>query len=144
MLHSISSVGVKYIDARLPALVVTTGGLLVSLPLFIVAFFLVPESLPENFPSRAIWAIVYLGVMGSVVGFVSYYFILQNLAASTVALITLLTPVTALWLGHFFNQEDLTLYIWTGTGLVLLGLCVHQWGAMLARFIWRQKRFFQG
>ena len=144
MLHSTSSVGIKYIDARLPALVVTTGGLLVSLPLFIIAFLLVPESMPESFPSRAIWAIVYLGVMGSVVGFVSYYFILQNLAASTVALITLITPVAALWLGHILNREALTLYVGAGTGLVLLGLCIHQWGAGLARFIWRQKKFFQG
>lgn len=144
LLHSASSVGIKRVDAKLPALVVTSGGLLVSLPLFIVTFLLVPESLPQSFPSRAIWAIVYLGVMGSVVGFVCYYFILQNLAASTVALITLLTPVTALWLGHFFNDEELSVYIWAGTCLVLLGLGVHQWGAMLTRFIWRQRKYFHG
>ena len=144
LLHSISSVGIKRIDAKLPALVVTSGGLLVSLPLFVLVFLFIPESMPESFPSRAIWAIVYLGVMGSVVGFVSYYFILQNLAASTVALITLLTPVTALWLGHFFNQEVLTVYIWTGTALVLLGLGIHQWGSVLVKFIWRKNRAYSG
>jgi drug/metabolite transporter (DMT)-like permease len=133
LLHSISSVGIKRVDAKLPALVVTAGGLLASLPFFVLVFWLLPESLPGSFPSRAIWAIVYLGVMGSVVGFVSYYFVLQNLAASTVALITLLTPVTALWLGHFFNQEVLSVYIWTGTALVLTGLAIHQWGSMLVR-----------
>jgi len=132
-LHSISSVGIKRVNAQLPALVVTAGGLLTSLPLFVLAFVLLPEPLPVSFPSRAIWAIVYLGVMGSVVGFVCYYFILQNLAASSVALITLLTPVTALWLGHFFNQEILSVSIWTGTALVLSGLAVHQWGGVLVR-----------
>ncbi len=144
LLHSVSAVGIKRINCGLPALVATAGGLLASLPFFIAGLLLTPDSLPQSFPSRAIWAIVYLGVMGSVVGFASYYFILQHLTASTVALITLLTPVTALWLGHALNQEVLSMFLWLGTALVLLGLAVHQWGEALIRYLWRKKRYFSG
>lgn len=144
ILHSISSVGIKKINANLPALIVTSGGLLLSLPFFIVTFLLMPGALPDEYPLRAIWSIVYLGIMGSAVGFVSYYFLLQNLNASTVALITLITPVTALWLGHLFNNEPISLYVWSGTGLVLLGLGLHQWGGLLFRFIWRKNKSFCG
>lgn len=140
LLHSSSAVGIKRVDAKLPALVITSGGLLASLPFFILVFLLLPDSIPESFPLRSIWAIVYLGVMGSVVGFVSYYFILQNLAASTVALITLMTPVVALWLGHIFNDEIVSIYVWAGTVLVLLGLGIHQWGGVLIRSLWRKNK----
>ena len=83
-------------------------------------------------PLRALSSIVYLGVMGSVVGFVSYYFLLARLQTSTVALITLITPVTALWVGYAFNSESLGVMVVTGSSFVLFGLIVHQWGGRLS------------
>ena len=140
ILHSASAVWIKSIDAKLPALIVTTGGLLFALPFFMLAFLMFPISLPDELPLRTIWSIVYLGIMGSVVGFVSYYFLLENLRASTVALITLITPVVALFIGRMLNDELLTQSIWAGTGLVLIGLALHQWGRKLFRYLW-QKRY---
>ncbi len=76
-----------------------------------------------------IWlaAIVYLGVFGSVIGFALYYYVIKHLETSKVALITLVTPVIALLLGHWLNGEEIGLRLWLGTGLILLGLSVHQW-----------------
>jgi len=139
ILHSMSAVWIKHIDARLPALMITTGGLLFVLPLFLLVYVLFAEPLPMQLPMRSIWSIVYLGVMGSIVGFVSYYYLLSHLRASTVALITLMTPVTALWLGNMLNNEDLTPFIWLGTSLVLLGLMLHQWGNIMFKFLCRTK-----
>lgn len=133
LLHSLSSVWIKRIDAKLPALIVTAGGLLFSLPLFLILYMLFAEPLPVVIPARPVWSIIYLGVMGSVVGFVSFYFVLSSLQASTVALITLLTPVTALWLGNMLNDEPLTGMIVLGTLLVLSGLAIHQWSSKLSR-----------
>ena len=133
LLHSSSSVWIKRIDAKLPALIVTAGGLLFSLPLFLILYMLFAEPLPVVIPARPVWSIIYLGVMGSVVGFVSFYFVLSSLQASTVALITLLTPVTALWLGNMLNDEPLTGMIVLGTLLVLSGLAIHQWSSKLSR-----------
>ena len=91
------------------------------------------EPLPAVIPERSFWSVIYLGVMGSVVGFVSFYYVLSNLQASTVALITLLTPVTALWLGNMFNDEPVTGMIVSGSLLVLSGLAIHQWSSKLSR-----------
>ncbi|MDH5485600.1 MAG: DMT family transporter [Gammaproteobacteria bacterium] len=135
VLHSVSAIWIKRIDSGLPALVVTTGGLLFALPLFFLVYVLYADPLPGVLSLRAIWSIVYLGVMGSLVGFVSYYYLLANLQASTVALITLLTPVTALFLGFWFNHELLSAYIFSGTACVLFGLVLHQWGARIKRVI---------
>ena len=129
VLHSVSAVWIKRINSGLNALAVTTGGLLFALPLFLLVYLAFSSPLPESLPLRSIWAIVYLGVMGSVVGFVSYYYLLANLQTATVALITLLTPVSALWLGHLLNQEVVSIHVYAGTTCVLAGLVLHQWGA---------------
>jgi len=126
MLHSGSAVWIKHLNVPLPALIVTTGGLLFSMPLFIVSFILFAEPLPEQIPIRTLCSIAYLGVMGSVIGFVSYYFLLAKLSPSSVALVTLITPVSALFLGKWFNHETLSSTIFAGTGCVMTGLVIHQ------------------
>lgn len=127
-IHSLSAVWIKKIDARLPALQVTAGGLWVALPMLWVVYLLFAPELPQQIPVRAFWAIVYLGIMGSVVGFVAYYFLLDQLPTSSTALITLMTPVLAVWLGNWLNDEQSGLVVWLGTALVLSGLILHQWG----------------
>ncbi len=71
---------------------------------------------------------MYLGVFGSVLGFVLYYHMIKHLDAGRIALITLITPVLALLLGHGLNSEAVLPQVWIGTGLILLGLGVHRWG----------------
>ena len=128
MVHSLSMVWIKKIKARVPALTLTAGGLLVALPLLWVTYLLFAPPLPLEIPLRATMAIIYLGVMGSVVGFVAYYFLLAELPTSSTALITLMTPVLAVLLGNWLNNEQSGIMVWSGTILVLSGLIVHQWG----------------
>jgi len=133
VLHSISSVWIKYLKPDLPVLMITAGGLLCSLPLFLLTYYLLDVQIPEAVSLRPLLAIVYLGIMGSVVGFMSYYFILVQLPASTVALITLITPVLALLIGVLFNNELVSYSIILGAVCVLTGLLIHQWGAGIVK-----------
>ena len=126
ILHAGSAVWIKRINEPLPALIVTTGGLVYSMPLFLLSFIIFSEPLPEQFPLKALWSIIYLGVMGSVIGFVSYYYVLAKLSPSTVALATLITPICALLLGKWFNNESISVSIFIGTACVLSGLIIHQ------------------
>jgi len=66
--------------------------------------------------------------MGSVVGFVLYYYVLRHVQASRVALVTLMTPVIALLLGQWVNAEVISEREWLGTAIILLGLTSFQWG----------------
>ncbi|HEY9201407.1 MAG TPA: DMT family transporter [Gammaproteobacteria bacterium] len=138
LLHSGSAVWVKSIRCELPPLMLVAGGLLYSMPLFIISYLLLSPGLPDTVPVRTLASITYLGVVGSVLGFVCYYYLLRHLQTSTVALITLITPVTALWIGFFFNNESMSLHMYVGTGFVLLGLGLHQWGATLYRLLCRE------
>ena len=132
LIYSATLVWVKRIDDDSPALATTTGSLLVALPLFIGAWWLTGGHLPHAMPVRAGAAIVYLGVLGSVVGFALYYHIIRHLQAGSVALITLVTPVLALLLGNVANGEPITARVVLGAFCIIAGLAMHQWPAVAA------------
>ena len=127
LLHSWSSVWFKKLKHNLTALEITHGGLLVSVPLYLLTWFISQGTWPENFSQRGLGSIVYLGIFGSVLGFVLFFYILKHVDVSRVSLITLITPVVALFLGYAFNNEILNTSIWMGTGLILLGMSFYQW-----------------
>lgn len=133
VLHSISLVLVKRYGDGLPSLSITTGALLVAVPLFFVTWLVLDGHAPRDLPARAIGSIAYLGIIGSVVGFTLYFYVLKRMKANTASLITLITPVTALMLGSAFNAERISARVLSGTVLVLAGLALHQWGGKLLR-----------
>jgi drug/metabolite transporter (DMT)-like permease len=122
--HSASAVWVKRLNAGLHGLVVAAGGLLVATPLFLLTWLLGDGGMPNlaSIETRTLWAIVYLGVIGSVLGFALYYYVLRHVETTRVALITLVTPVIALLIGQWFNGESVTLEVWLGAALIMLGL----------------------
>ncbi|MET0066462.1 MAG: DMT family transporter [Candidatus Thiodiazotropha sp.] len=138
--HSASAVWIKRIDAQLHGLAVTTGGLMVAVPLFLVSWFLQGQGWPEAVGVRALAAICYLGVIGSVLGFALYYYILRHLETTKVALITLITPLIALFAGAWFNAEPITPQIWIGTALILAGLAGFEAAAFRRMGQWRPVR----
>jgi len=125
-IYSASLVWIKRIGDDSPPLATTAGTLLVSVPLFVLAWLSVDGTVPATLSPRAGAAIVYLGVFGSVLGFALYYYVIKHLDASEVALITLVTPVLALLLGRAANGEAVGLRVWAGAGLISLGLAIHQ------------------
>jgi len=131
-LFSLSGVLVKSVSLAIHPLSTTIGALIVSLPLFIVNWLLLDGTLDiGNWQFRSIWSTIYLGVFGSLIGFFAYFFVLQKLTASTVTLITLITPVMALSLGVMLNDEVITNKILLGASLVILGLAIYHWGELL-------------
>ncbi len=144
LLHSISAVWIKSMKSDIPALSLVAGGLLFSMPLFITVYLIFAPPLPDEIPLKAIWSIVYLGVVGSVIGFVSYYYLLKHLPASSVALITLITPVLALLIGHVVNDEVISFSIYVGTALILTGLVLHQGEDILSKRLWRKQKKYYG
>lgn len=134
-IHAVSMLWIKKIGGNIPALSVTTGGLWVATPLYLITWYVVDGVMPTAIPIKSMSSTLYLALIGSVVGFVLFYYVLKKVAASSVAVITLLTPVLALGLGHWLNDEVLEKQIVFGAILVLLGLVVHNWGGRVAAYI---------
>lgn len=131
-LFSLSGVLVKSISLAIHPMATTVGALTVSLPFFIINWLLLDGSVDiSEWQTRSIWATIYLGVFGSLIGFFAYFFVLQRLTASTVALITLVTPVIALTLGAVLNDEVIHSKLVFGALLVILGLAIYHWGDVI-------------
>ena len=130
LVYSASLVWVKRIGDDSPPLAITTGTLAVSMPLFVLVWFLADGRVPSAMPLQAGAAIVYLGVFGSVLGFALYYYIIRHMDTGRVALITLITPVLALLLGILLNGEVVPVRVWFGASLIVLGLSLYQWESL--------------
>ena len=127
LLHSWSSVWFKKLDIKLSALEITHGGLMVSVPLYLLTWFILQGTWPDNIGQRSLGSIMYLGIFGSVLGFVLFFYILKHVEVSRVSLITLITPVVALFLGYALNNEVLNITVWIGTAMIMLGMSFYQW-----------------
>jgi drug/metabolite transporter (DMT)-like permease len=135
LLHALSLVLVKRHSGELPSLTLTSGALVIVVPLFFVTWLVIDGHAPAALPARAVAATAYLGVIGSVVGFTLYFYVIKHVRANTVALITLVSPVAALLVGRALNAEQVGPRVWVGTALVLSGLALHQWGGVFVRRI---------
>lgn len=127
----IKRIGLERKEPPLTSLAITTGSLIVATPFFVLAWLVSDRgALPDALTLRTVVSIVYLGVFGSVVGFTLYYYIIRHLDAGRVALITLITPVTALLLGQTLNRESIPASGWLGIVLIGAGLVLYEWHAL--------------
>lgn len=124
--HSLSAVLIKRINAPISSAEASLGGLTVAVPILLLSLFVSGKSVPIDMPAYAWSSILYLGVIATALGFTLYYYILKNLEAIRVSMITLITPVIALLLGSTLNNEPLTASILIGVILVVIGLAMFQ------------------
>ncbi|MFC3150426.1 DMT family transporter [Litoribrevibacter euphylliae] len=150
-LFSLSGVLIKQSDHRNGHLEQTVGALIMSVPIYLVILLIelavmvfdssasdvINQTVSgiDSVSNRSVLAILYLAIMGSLVGFISYFYILSALKPSTVALVTLITPVLALMLGIIFNNEVVESHVWVGTAVILLGLVLFNWGERLVSLV---------
>lgn len=128
--QSFGAVLIRSLKPDLHAISITTGGLLIATPLFILNC-VINGGWPESIPANTLMSIVYLAIMGTSLGFPLYFYLLKNIQAERVALVTLITPVLALLLGTYLNAELISLKVWLGTALVLSGLAMYEYGKYL-------------
>ena len=140
--HSAGAVLLQKLKTDIAAISITAGSLIVATPFFILNFVLM-QSWPEQISMLTMLSIVYLAILGSAVGFPLYFFLLKNLNAERVALIALITPVTALLVGAQLNDEIISARVWLGTALILSGLAVYEYGKHLPFARKWQKRWNQ-
>ncbi len=133
VIQSLSAVWVKRTHAQLHPMALNTGALLLALAAYLLTWAVADGHLPATLDRRTVGAIGYLGLLGTVVGFNLYFYVLQRLSAGVIAIVTLITPVLALLLGSIVNGERVDMRVWQGTLLILTGLLIYQWGGLLLR-----------
>ncbi len=140
--QSLGAVLLQKLKTDMPALSITAGSLIVATPFFIMNFVLM-QSWPEHISTLTLLSIFYLAILGSALGFPLYFYLLKNLNAERVALVALITPVSALLVGALVNDEVISTRVWLGTTLIVAGLAIYEYGKYLPFARKWQKRWNQ-
>ncbi|MBL8755318.1 MAG: EamA family transporter [Planctomycetes bacterium] len=69
-------------------------------------------------------ALVYLAVVGTACSFGTYFWLLQRVPASRLALVSYVTPVLAMLLAEFVGDGRADVFAWCGTGAVVAGIAL--------------------
>lgn len=129
LLFSFSSVWVKKLTLQqavsVDAFHQATGALVFALPGLLAVWWLTDGMVPQQVSITSAGAIIYLAIMGSLVGAALFFYVLQRMSASAVSLITLMTPVLAIVLGKQLAGEDLSPQTLLGVTTVLLALLLY-------------------
>jgi drug/metabolite transporter (DMT)-like permease len=84
--------------------------------------FIFERGEPARFTPVAIGSIIYLALLGSVLTFGIYVWLLRTVEAYRLSLISYVIPAIAIWLGASFGGEPVRRTTLAGTALVVLGV----------------------
>ena len=89
--------------------------------LMLLAFSLF-ETRPVEVPANAVWALVYLGVIGTVLSFIWYYEGVVKIGATRTSVFGNLIPVFAMGLSVLILKEQVEPYSYLGAAMVIGGI----------------------
>ena len=98
-LFSISTVLVKRYHTQVHALTQVNGSLLFAIPGLALSWWVLEGVVPVHISERSACSAVYLSTVGSVLGYLIYFYLLRVMEASAVSAVALVSPMLAVWIG---------------------------------------------
>ncbi|HEX5703932.1 MAG TPA: EamA family transporter [Pyrinomonadaceae bacterium] len=96
-------------------------------PLLIAGFSMEGNPLQFRWTLSAFLSLMYLVIVGSVIAFWLYYWLVRNMDVTNTMLIALVTPVVAVILGMLVLHEQLNWRLIAGSACIILGLGLIVW-----------------
>jgi len=119
---------VKRFGGGVNSTLLNRNGMFVGAALLLGAAFALERDAVVTWTPAAIASVLYLAIIGTVVTFSLFFWLLRSAPAHKMALIAYVTPAIALFLGWAFAGEPITASTLAGAGLILTGvlLVVHR------------------
>ena len=118
-----SNVLVKARGKHLDPAIIAAGQMLFGLiPLLLIGIPLEGNPFHFHWTGMAIAALFYLAIVGSVIAFLLYYWLVQNMDVTNTMLIALVTPVVAVTLGMLVLNEELNWRTLVGGAMIMSGI----------------------
>jgi drug/metabolite transporter (DMT)-like permease len=111
----------RYLQGVTP-IALALGQLAVAAAIVAIASLLVDSWSTQTFPLRTILALLWLGLVGSTLAYILYFFVLQRWGATRTTLVTYLVPAVGLTAGILFLNEPFDWRLLAGGGLILSGV----------------------
>lgn len=110
--------------AKASSILVNRNAMWLGAVLLCVAALLFERDEPQEWTLRAIESIAYLSVIGTVLTFTLYFWLLRHVAAYRLSMIAYVTPAIALTLGTSIGREPLTQWTVIGSVTILCGVAL--------------------
>ena len=118
-----ANVLVKTYGLNLQPSVLAAGQMLFGLiPLLLIGIPLEGNPLNYHWTPMAVLSLFYLAIVGTVIAFLLYYWLLHNMDVTKTMLIALVTPVTAVILGMLVLKEELNWRTFVGGAMIISGI----------------------
>ena len=122
---SYSNVLVKAYGGKIdPQILAATQMVCGFVPLLAAGFAAEGNPLRFRWTLSAVLSLMYLVIVGSVIAFALYYWLVRRMNVTNTMLIALVTPVVAVILGMIVLHETLNWRLVVGSGLIILGLAL--------------------
>ena len=113
---------VKRHGERVSSVLLNRNGLIGGAVLLCLAGLTLERGAPLRWTGQAVFSVAYLSIMGTVVTFGLFFWLLRYASASKLSVIAYLAPMIALVLGWAVRDESVTGTILAGSALVILGV----------------------
>jgi len=122
---SYSNVLVKARGTQIDPQVLAAGQMVCGLvPLLVIGLATEGNPLMFHWTTKAVLSLMYLVVVGSVIAFALYYWLVRHMDVTTTMLIALVTPVVAVVLGMIVLHEKLNWRLLAGGACIIAGLAL--------------------
>ncbi|MGI8430968.1 MAG: DMT family transporter [Chthoniobacterales bacterium] len=119
---------IKARPGKFPAAVMASWQMVFALvPLLLLGYLLEGNPLHFHWTKLAVGCLLYLALVGSVVAFLLFYWLLNRVAVTNLLTISLITPPLAVAIGWFVAGETLSPWALLGGVFVLLGVGLILW-----------------
>ena len=119
---AVANVIVKRWGSGIHPVSLTSVSFAIGAALLGLAAALAERDVPMRFDALSIGCILYLAIFGSAIAFGLYFWLLQKLPATKLALIAYGTPVIAVIVGVLFLDEPFTMRLVAGSAAVIIGV----------------------
>lgn len=120
-----SNVLVKTYGKNLDPAILAGGQMFFGMiPLLLIGIPLEGNPLHFHWTPMAVFALFYLAIVGSVVAFLLYYWLVQHMDVTKTMLIALVTPVVAVTLGMLVLNEELHARTLAGGLMIISGIAI--------------------
>jgi drug/metabolite transporter (DMT)-like permease len=124
IMQGLSLVMVKRIDHPMSPISLTLGGSIFAVLVLFPFAFIFEDATKLRFDLPGLGAITYLGIIGTVMALVIYYWLMKRVEIVYLSLISFISPVIAVILGILFLGENLSANMFTGSIFVLFGILI--------------------
>lgn len=107
-----------------PSTIAATQMLFGLIPMLLLGIFLEGNPVHFRWTGAAVFSLFYLAVVGSVIAFILYYWLVQHMDVTKTMLIALVTPVIAVLIGMFVLDEQMSWRTFVGGAMIISGIAL--------------------